>query len=168
MKRYFLGMIAAVTGMLASGSALAQLPTEPYLFGVWEGTMTIVPDRAEGSPPAVVGQGDQFPFRLNIRDTNLVMFFQVGPDEWRGIGENADLQLNRAGRSAVVIAAMSNGRDQDGNPITTETWMLNIVRWNEELITVHLSQVKSKDPASGAAPTSFAAVGQMKRISMGG
>ena len=151
-------ILAAPLLLLGNQAAFAQLPSQPYLYGVWEGVMTVVEQREDGDAAVAPFDGQRFAFRLDIRDTNLVMYFQQGPDQWVGIGEGADLRLNEQGRSAIVLAAMSQG-----DP--TETWMLNLTRWNEESLTVYLSQVVSRNGESGAAPTTFGALGQMTRVS---
>ena len=160
MKRLALFLSTCIVCIYSGGSAYGQLPSEPYLYGVWEGVLTVVEQREDGNPMLPPYNAQQFPFRLDIRDTNLVMFFQGG-DGWVGIGEGADLRLNRQGRSAVVLVGMSAG-----DP--TETWMLNLTRWDEETLTVYLSQVVSRNGATGEVPTTFGALGQLMRISDGG
>jgi hypothetical protein len=141
---------------LSSAAALAQQPSQPFLFGIWEGTMTVIDDAPEGSAAVPPFQGEQFPFRLDIRNTNLVMYFRT-QDGWTGIGEGADLRLNQEGRSAIVVAQIPAGD-------LTETWMLNIARWDEENIAVHLSRITSADKGGSPPPASFTAFGQMKRV----
>ena len=119
--------------------------------------MTVVPQDAD-KPLVEPFDGQKFNFRLDIKDTNLVMYLQNGPDSWVGIGEGADLRLNQAGRSAIVIAALAAG-----DP--TETWMLNITRWDEQNLAVFLTQLVSPDDANGQPARPFLAYGQMQRIS---
>ena len=158
MKK-FLSLLVVTVGVIYTGaSALAQLPTQPYLFGEWEGVMSVVPQQDSGNGVAYPFNGEQFQFRLDIRDTNLVMKFPDGQGGWAALGEGADLRLNQAGRSAIVIAAMANG-----DP--TETWMLNVTRWDEENIAVFLSQLVSPDDGNGAPARPFKAFGFMQRIS---
>jgi hypothetical protein len=88
------------------------------------------------------------------------MYFMT-ENGWQGIGESSDLQLNREGRSAIVLAAMSDG--SGGTP--TETWVINISRVDEPNITVYLSQVVAANSGTGAGPTRFGAIGQMTRVS---
>jgi hypothetical protein len=157
MKK-FLSILAATSAIFLSGnSAIAQLPTTPYLFGVWEGVMTVVPPQESGAPLVAPFEGQQFGFRLDIRDTNLVLYLPDGQGGWFGIGEGSDLRLNDAGRSAIVVAALASG-----DP--TETWMLNITRWDEENLAVFLSQLVSPDDANGAPAKPFKAYALMQRI----
>lgn len=139
-----------------AGFAFAQLPSQPFLTGIWEGTMTVVEDKGQGSPALPPFQGEQFPFRLDIRNTNLVFYFRT-QNGWTGIGEGSDLRLNQDGRSAIVVASLPAGE-------LSETWMINVARWNEESITVYLSRVTSADEKAGRPPQSFAAIGQMQRV----
>jgi len=157
MKKFLSILVAAPAIVLCGTSAVAQLPSTPYLFGEWEGVMTVAP-QVDRNPMVEPLQGEQFTFRLDIRDTNLVMKFPNGQGGWAAIGEGADLRLNQQGRSAIVIAAMANG-----DP--TETWMLNITRWDEENIAVFLSQVVSPDDTNGQPARPFKAFGKMQRIS---
>lgn len=158
MKTLNTRLAAACAVMLFSGSALSQLPTQPFLFGEWEGVMTVVPQQDDGAGLAYPFDGQQFMFRLAIGETNLVMKFSDNQGGWVPIGEGSDLRLNQAGRSAIVIAAMS---DQE----PTETWMLNITRWDEENISVFWSQLTSPAEANGAPANPVTAFGQMQRIS---
>ena len=151
-------LAAAGATALLLGSAVAQLPTQPYLFGEWEGIMTVVPQQDVGAAVAYPFNGEQFQFRLAIGETNLVMKFPDGQGGWASIGEGADLRLNQAGRSAIVVAAMAVG-----DP--TETWMLNIARFDELNIAVFLSQVVSPADTQGQPARPFKAFGQMQRIS---
>ena len=148
-------VLTLVCASLLSGIALAQLPSKPYLVGVWEGNMTVMEDR-EGNPMLPPFAAQQ-PFRLDIRETNLVMYFPTGDpsNPWLALGEGADLRLNQAERSAIVIAQVGQ------NP--TVTMMLNIVRWDEQNLTVYMSRV-----TGGEMPAAFGAMGQMKRVSGGG
>lgn len=140
---------------LPAGLAVAQLPSQPFLTGIWEGTMSVIEDR-DGGPAVPPFQGEQFPFRLDIRNTNLVFYFRT-QDGWTGIGEGSDLRLNQEGRSAIVVASLPAGD-------RSETWMLNVTRWDEQNIIVHLSRVTSADEKAGQAPQSFSALGQMQRV----
>ena len=36
--------ILVATAAFSGTAALAQLPTQPYLFGEWQGTMTVAPN----------------------------------------------------------------------------------------------------------------------------
>jgi hypothetical protein len=141
------------------GLSVAQLPSQPFLTGIWEGTMTVVEDKGQGSPMLPPFQGEQFPFRLDIRNTNLVFYFRT-QDGWTGIGEGSDLRLNQEGRSAVVVASLPAGE-------LAETWMINVARWDEQSITVYLSRVTSADGKNAQRPASFAAIGQMTRANNG-
>ena len=160
MKRLALFLSVGIACLGSGGAANGQLPSQPYLYGVWEGVMTVVEQREPGNPMLPPFNAQQFPFRLDIRDTNLVMYFQGG-DGWVGIGEGADLRLNEQGRSAIVLAAMSAG-----DP--SETWMINVTRWNEQTLMVYLSQVVSRNGQTGDGPTTFGALGQMMKVSEGG
>lgn len=147
---------------LCTHVAVAQQPSLPFLFGVWEGAMTVIPERAEGGAPAVFPfEGQAMPLsRLNIRKTNLVLYFQ-GPDgSLQQMGEQLDFRLNEQGRSAVVIIALQP--QGEGGP--TETWMVNIARWDEETIAVHVSRVTSGSGDAAQPPVSFAAFGQMRKV----
>jgi hypothetical protein len=119
--------------LLFAQSAVAQAPSRPFLTGKWEGIMTAVGANPDGStsvvPPMQEGAG-QYGFRLDIRGDNLVMHFQVAADQWQAVGEGADLRLNDVGRSAIVIAGLG-----------AEAMMLNITRWDEDSIVVHMSRV---------------------------
>lgn len=148
--------ITLCASALTAGVAIAQLPSQPFLTGIWEGTMTVVEDKGQESTMLPPFQGEQFPFRLDIRNSNLVFFFRT-QDGWTGIGEGSDLRLNQEGRSAIVVASLPAGE-------LSETWMINVARWNEESITVYLSRVTSADEKAGQPPQSFAAIGQMTRV----
>lgn len=50
----------------------------------------------------------------------------------------------------------------------TETWMLNVTRWDEETIVVYLSQVTSADRKGSEPARSFGALGQMMRVARDG
>jgi hypothetical protein len=119
--------------LLFAQSVSAQAPSRPFLTGKWEGVMTGVGANADGSasvvPPMQAERG-QVGFRLDIRGDNLVMHFQVGENQWQALGDNADLRLNDAGRSAIVIVNLGS-----------EVMMLNIVRWDEPTLVVHMSRV---------------------------
>jgi hypothetical protein len=134
--------------LLFVNSASAQAPSRPFLTGKWEGVMTGVGANADGSTaivPPFDPQRGQVGFRLDIRQTNLVMYFQNGA-EWIGVGEGQDLRTNEQGRSAIVITAF---------PVPSgarEAIMLNIVRWNEETIAVYMSRVTGVDPNGGGSP----------------
>jgi hypothetical protein len=132
------------------------LPSEPYLFGVWEGEMSVIEERADGDPATPPFQGERFPFRVDIKNTNLIFYFR-GQDGWLPIGDGSDLRLNQAGRSAIVVAALPAGE-------LTETWMLNLVRWDEATLLVYLSRLLSRDGANSQPPVSFGAIGQMTRL----
>ena len=143
--------------MLTMQSAVAQAPSRPYLTGKWEGVMTGVGPQADGSPsiaPPLDPQRGQYGYRLDIRPTNLVMQFQSG-DQWIAFGEGLDLRLNEQGRTAVVIAALNA---QNGG---FETMMINIVRWNEDTIAVHVSRVTGG--AGGEPPPPVNSMGILNR-----
>lgn len=156
MNKIALALIAAGSCLVSAGSAYAQLPSRPFLFGLWEGTMTVVQPNADGSPMLPPYSGEQFHFRLDIGESNLVMYFEQGENQWVAVGEGADLRLNEQGRSAIVMAVMSV------EPVT-QSRVFNIVRWDEQQLTVYLSQIISKGP-NGEPPTHFGAMGQMTRI----
>ena len=158
-----LSILVATAALVGAGTAaFAQLPTQPYLFGMWEGTMSVVPQQDDGNGlPYPFDTQEQFPMRLDIKDTNLVIHVPDGQGGFVPVGQGADLRLNQAGRSAIVIAAMSDG--SNGGP--TDTWMLNITRWNEQQIAVFWSQVQSADAASGAPVRASKYFGFMERIS---
>lgn len=146
-------------GFLTVQLASAQVPSRPFLTGKWEGVMTLVGPQPDGSPTiAPPFEGGQFGFRLDIRQTNLVMYFQSGAD-WIAFGEGQDLRLNEQGRNSIVIAALPAGAT--GNLI--ETMMLNISRWDEETITVHMSRVTQADEASGQPASSVNSMGRFGR-----
>lgn len=149
---------ACVAGLLLINSTFAQPPSRPFLQGKWEGVMTGVGANPDGSPtelPPFDPARGQFGFRLDIRATNLVMYFQNG-DQWIGLGEGLDLRTNELGRSAVVIAALPA---QNGG---REAMMLNIVRWNETTIAVFMSRVTGAGP-NGDMPTSLTTMGIFNR-----
>jgi len=117
-----------------------EILSRPYLTGKWEGVMTGVGPAATGAPAAVPPFDQtrgQYGFRLEIRQTNLVMYFQ-GADGWIPLGnaEGADLRTNEKDRTAVVITALG------ANDGAIDTMMLNIVRWTEDSIIVHMSRVQ--------------------------
>jgi hypothetical protein len=145
--------------MLFAHPASAQELTRPYLTGKWEGVMTGIGPQADGTtaavPPFDPARG-QFGFRLEIRQTNLVMYFQNG-DQWIGLGEGMDLRTNEVGRSAIVITAL-NGANGG-----IEAMMLNIVRWTEDSIAVHMSRVTGAGPSGGPLPPPINAMGILNR-----
>jgi hypothetical protein len=100
-------------------------------------------------------QGAQYGFRLDIRQTNLEMYFQNGTD-WIGLGEGQDLRLNEAGRNSIVITALPAGN-------AIETMMLNITRWDEDTIVVHMSRVSGADEANGKAASTINSIGRFGR-----
>jgi hypothetical protein len=150
---------ASCAVMLFVHSASGQAPSRPFLTGKWEGVMTGVGANPDGSstsvPPFDAARG-QYGFRLDIRQTNLVMHFQNG-DQWIGLGEGQDLRTNEQGRSAVVITALN------GSNGGIEAMMLNIVRWNEETIAVHMSRVTGAGPSGGALPPPINSMGILNR-----
>jgi hypothetical protein len=145
--------------LLFAHAASAQELSRPYLTGKWEGVMTGVGALPDGTP-AVVPPFDptrgQIGFRLDIRQTNLVMYFQNG-DQWIGLGEGMDLRTNENGRSAVVITALN----AQGGAI--EAMMLNIVRWSEDSIAVHMSRVTGAGPSGGQLPPPVNMMGILNR-----
>lgn len=118
--------------------------------------MTVIVERGENPPMLPPFTGEQFLFRLDIRNTNLVFYFRDG-DRWVGIGEGRDLRLNQQDRSAIVVASLPAGD-------VTETWMLNVARWDEETIAVYLSRVTSAHAPTSQRAASFGALGQLKRV----
>lgn len=156
MRRLIALVVTLCAVALPAGLAVAQLPSQPFLTGIWEGTMAVIEERGDGPPKVPPFQGEQFPFRLDIRNTNLVFYFRT-QDGWTGIGEGSDLRLNQEGRSAIVVASLPAGE-------RSETWMLNVTRWDEENIIVHLSRVTSADEKAGQPPQTFSALGQMQRV----
>lgn len=149
-------VLISLCAFLALAVSRGQLPSQPFLTGVWEGVMTVVLERGDNPPMQPPFQGEQFRFRLDIKNTNLVFYFR-DQDRWVGIGEGRDLRLNQEDRSAIVVASLPAGD-------LTETWMLNVMRWDEENITVHLSRVTSADAKTAQRPASFGALGQLKRV----
>lgn len=146
--------------ILFAQSASGQELTRPYLTGKWEGVMTGVGALPDGSPapvPPFNAALGQYGFRLEIRQTNLVMYFQSG-DQWVALGEGADLRTNEQGRSAVVITALRN--QQNGG---MEAMMLNIVRWTEDSIAVHMSRVTGAGPSGGELPPPVNSMGILNR-----
>lgn len=157
MKTLVKYALAGVAVVLTVQAALAQAPSRPFLTGKWEGVMTGVGPLPDGSPsvaPPLDPQRGQYGYRLDIRQTNLVMQFQNG-DQWISFGEGQDLRLNEQGRSAVVIAAL--GAPNGG----IETMMINIVRWNEDTIAVHVSRVTGG--AGGEPPPPVNSMGILNR-----
>lgn len=127
-----------------------EVLSRPYLQGKWEGVMTGVGPRADGAPSAVPPfdpSRGQYGFRLEIRQTNLVMYFQNG-DQWIPLGnqEGQDLRTNEDRRTAVVITAL--GATNGG----IDTMMLNIVRWTEDSIAVHMSRVTGAGTGTEVPP----------------
>jgi hypothetical protein len=122
--------------------------------------MTGVGPLADGSPSAVPpfdqARG-QYGYRLEIRQTNLVMYFQ-GADGWiaLGNGEGQDLRTNEKDRTAVVITALNA---QNGG---IDTMMLNIVRWTEDSIIVHMSRVTGAG-TTGEVPPPVNSMGILNR-----
>lgn len=136
-----------------------QGPSRPYLTGKWEGVMTRVGAEDDGSPSAVPpfdNTRDQYGFRLDIRERNLVMYFQSG-DQWISLCEGQDLRTNEQGRSAVVITALNAANGG------IETMVLNIMRWNEDTIAVHMSRVSGAGPNGGELPPPVNSMGILNR-----
>jgi len=109
----------------------------------------------DGSPIAVPPFNPalgELGFRLEIRPTNLVMYFQNG-DEWIGVGNQPgqDLRTNENGRTGVVITGLG-----------AEIMMLNVVRWKEDEIAVHMSRVAPAGP-DGAVPPPINLMGILTR-----
>ena len=122
--------------------------------------MTGIGALADGStavvPPFDAARG-QYGFRLDIRATNVVMYFQSG-DQWIGLGEGQDLRMNPPdGRGTVVITALGA---QNGG---VEAMMLNIVRWNETTIAVAMTRVTGAGSNGGALPPSVNSMGVLNR-----
>jgi hypothetical protein len=148
--------------LLMVHSASGQAPSRPFLQGQWEGVMTGVGAQPDGSPsltPPFDAARGQYGFRLNIRATNLVMYFQGADGNWiaLGAGENDDLRTNEQGRSAIVITALGGANGG------IEAMMLNIVRWNEDTIAVHMSRVTGAGPDGGALPPPVNSMGILNR-----
>jgi len=157
MKKVIRILAVGCLGILSTQLATAQIPSRPFLQGKWEGIMTVVTPQPDGSPTiAPPLQGAQYGFRLDIRQTNLVMYFQNGT-EWIGLGEGQDLRLNPPdGRNTIVITALPAGN-------AIETMMLNITRWDEDTILVHVTRVAGGDSAAGQAPTTINSIGRFAR-----
>jgi hypothetical protein len=139
--------------------ASSQAPSRPLLTGKWEGVMTGVGAQTDGSAslvPPFDAQRGQYGFRLDIRQTNLVMYFQNG-DQWIGLGEGQDLRLNEQGRTSIVITALQGANGG------IEAMMLNIVRWNEDTIAVHMSRVTGAGPDGGQLPPPVNSMGLLGR-----
>ena len=159
MKTFARFAAACCAVVLFVHTASGQAPSRPFLVGKWEGIMTGVGPLADGSasevPPFDPARG-QYGFRLDIRETNLVMYFQQG-EQWIGLGEGQDLRTNEQGRSAIVITALNA---QNGG---VEAMMLNIVRWNEDTIAVQMSRVSGAGPSGGELPPSINSMGFLNR-----
>jgi hypothetical protein len=84
------------------------------------------------------------------------MYFRNG-DQWISLGEGQDLRTNEQGRSAVAITALNAANGG------IETVMLNIVRWNEDSIAVHISRVSGAGPNGGPLPPSVDSMGILER-----
>ena len=120
-------------------------PSRPYLTGKWEGVMTGIGAELDGSPSMVPPFDEargQFGFRLDIRETNLVMYFRNG-DQWISLGEGQDLRTNEQGRSAIAVTSVNAANGG------IEAMVLNIMLWNEETIAVHMSRVTGAGPDGG-------------------
>jgi hypothetical protein len=158
MKKISRILLVSGLGILFMQLASAQMPSRPFLQGKWEGVMTVVAAQPDGSPtisPPMQGAG-QYGFRLDIRQTNLVMYFQNG-DQWIGLGEGQDLRLNEAGRNSIVITALQPSAN------SIETMMLNITRWDEDTIAVHMSRVSSPDAEAGTSVSTINSFGRFQR-----
>lgn len=145
---------------LLAQPASAQEPSKPFLTGKWEGVMTVVGPEADGSPsvlPPMEAARGQFGYRLDIRQTNLVMYFQQGSD-WIGMGEGLDLRLNQEGRSSVVIAQL-----RGSNPDSIEVMMLNIVRWDEDTLAVFMSRQTGAGSSGTEPPQPLVFFGRLNR-----
>lgn len=116
-----------------------------------------LPDGSPASVPPFDPARGQYGFRLEIRATNLVMYFQNG-DQWIALGEGMDLRTNEQNRSAVVITALRN--QQNGG---MEAMMLNIARWTEDSIAVHMSRVTGSGPNGGEMPPPINSMGILNR-----
>jgi hypothetical protein len=114
------------------------------------------PDGSSSVTPPFDAARGQYGFRLDIRQTNLVMYFQNG-DQWIALGEGQDLRTNEQGRSAIVITALN------GSNGGIEAMMLNIVRWNETTIAVQMSRVTGAGPDGGALPPPVNSMGILNR-----
>jgi hypothetical protein len=159
MKTLVRLVTACFAVVLFAHTAMAQELSRPYLQGKWEGVMTGIGPQADGSPSSVPpfdpARG-QYGFRLEIKATNLVMYFQNG-DQWIPLGEGMDLRTNEQGRSGVVITALNA---QNGG---IDAMMLNIVRWTEDSIAVHMSRVTGAGPNGGAVPPPVNSAGILNR-----
>lgn len=149
-------------GQGLGGATGGEAPvSRPFLQGDWEGVLTAVGPEADGSPsilPPFQAARGQVGFRLAIGETNLVMYFQNGSD-WVALGEGQDLRLNQAGRSSIVITALPATEN------SIETMMLNIMRWEEDAILVHMSRVTGADEKAGTGPGVVNLMGLLGRSS---
>jgi hypothetical protein len=138
--------------------------SRPFLQDTWQGVLTAVGldgDPVPGVyPPFPNDPGRQLGFRLAIGQTNLVMYLQNG-DQWIPIGEGQDLRLNDQGRSSIVITALPGGAT--GNQI--EVWLLNIMRWQEDSLLVHLSRTTGANPDENLGPSVLNLMGLLDRAS---
>jgi hypothetical protein len=155
MKKLSRILAVACLGFLSVQLASAQMPSRPFLQGKWEGVMTVVVPPDSGPLVMPPFQGPQYGFRLDIRQTNLVMYFQNGT-EWIALGEGQDLRLNESGRNSIVITALPAGN-------AIETMMLNITRWDEETIFIHMSRVSGVDEDAGRAASTINSMGRFGR-----
>jgi hypothetical protein len=73
MKKLSRILAVACLGFLSVQLASAQMPSRPCLQGKWEGVMTVVvpPDSGPLVMPPFLGP--PYGFRLDIRQSNLVM-----------------------------------------------------------------------------------------------
>ena len=143
------------------GDEFIEYPvSRPLLTGRWGGVMTAVGlqgDPAPGVfPPFPNDPGRQLGFQLAIEQTNLVIYLQNG-ENWIPIGEGQDLRLNDQGRSSIVITALPAGN-------AIEVWLLNIMRWKEDSLLVHLSRTTGADESAQLAPSVLNLMGELERI----
>lgn len=146
---------ACCAAMLVAHTVSAQELSRPYLQGKWEGVMTGVGAQPDGSPasaPPFDPARGQLGFRLEIRPTNLVMYFQNG-DQWIPVGDQPgqDLRTNENRRTGVVITGLG-----------AEIMMLNLMRWKEDEIAVHMSRVAPAGP-DGVVPPPINLMGILAR-----
>lgn len=137
--------------------------SRPFLQDTWQGVLTAVGldgDPTPGVyPPFPNDPGRQLGFQLAIGQTNLVLYLQNG-ENWIPIGEGQDLRLNDEGRSSIVITALPAGE-------AIEVWVLNIMRWEEHTLLVHLSRTTGANEAAQQGPGVLNLMGILNRVGNG-
>jgi hypothetical protein len=135
--------------------------SRPFLQDTWQGVLTAVgldgDPRPGVYPPFPNDPGRQLGFQLAIAQTNLVLYLQNG-ENWIPIGEGQDLRLNDEGRSSIVITALPAGGD------AIEVWLLNIMRWEEDTLLVHLSRTTGANEAAQQGPAVLNLMGLLDRV----